>query len=280
MKKKDNEYNITMDTLQNDIDDLEAEKADLKQRLQALAKRNVLEDLGMRPTGFAGPSPGKSAEIAAMLKKPSSPGVSEVEVTDSPMLTQQIASLRTALRLKTQECSKLTSDHIIKEIKALAPIKLPSANNQSVENDDPKLKKMKAEFKKVKTSFDKLLIPQVIDISKRKPGHLPVGSASPMEQVKQQRREKMLISSRLEDISNRIQHHLADQSGSVFKGNFATFPSDKMKEHTSESCQLIGTLRLPNLKLEDKVESSDLYMNMQQINQLHGKLFGSMLECY
>ena len=62
-----------MDTLQNDIDDLEAEKADLKQRLQALAKRNVLEDLGMRPTGFAGPSPGKSAEIAAMLKKPSSP---------------------------------------------------------------------------------------------------------------------------------------------------------------------------------------------------------------
>ena len=41
----------------------------------------------------------------------------DVEVTDSPLLTQQIASLRTALRLKTQECSKLTSDHIIREIK-------------------------------------------------------------------------------------------------------------------------------------------------------------------
>jgi len=56
-----------LDSLQSDIDALEAEKAELKKRLVAQSKqRNVLTDLAFKsPAGAA--VPGARSEIASML---------------------------------------------------------------------------------------------------------------------------------------------------------------------------------------------------------------------
>ena len=42
------EFDETLDAMQNDIDQLEAEKSELKERIQAQQKRSVFQDLGMR----------------------------------------------------------------------------------------------------------------------------------------------------------------------------------------------------------------------------------------
>ena len=39
------------------------------------------------------------------------------KVSDSPLLTQQIDVLRTALRMKSSECSQLVGDKMIQELK-------------------------------------------------------------------------------------------------------------------------------------------------------------------
>ena len=68
------EYDETLDALQNDIDTLEAEKAELKQRLSAHAKRGTLSDLGLRAPTLGATSPTTSSGIASILANAAASG--------------------------------------------------------------------------------------------------------------------------------------------------------------------------------------------------------------
>jgi len=70
------EYDETLDALQNDIDALEAEKAELKQRLLSVqtSKRNVFSELGMKPSGLGTAMPGAASGIASVLSTAAAPG--------------------------------------------------------------------------------------------------------------------------------------------------------------------------------------------------------------
>ena len=84
-----------MDALQSDIDTLENEKADLKDRLKNLSKKNLLEGL-QRQSGMTGISGAVTGQGS-----PSSPGPGSFPVTvrDSPMLLQQVGDLEDDLGL-------------------------------------------------------------------------------------------------------------------------------------------------------------------------------------
>lgn len=75
------EFEETMDALQADIDALEVEKAELKERLRVLSKKQLLEGLvsSQRSPGSSGGAVGAAGGAFA--------------VKDSPMLLQQVGWL-------------------------------------------------------------------------------------------------------------------------------------------------------------------------------------------
>ena len=97
-----------MDTLQGDINALEADKARLNERIKDLSKSNLL--LQMQTHGSAGA--GGAAGGGGGVK-------------DSPMLLQQIEVLRSALCTVKAENTRLLGHKMKTQLASLPPLRVP-----------------------------------------------------------------------------------------------------------------------------------------------------------
>ncbi|CAK8697051.1 unnamed protein product [Clavelina lepadiformis] len=267
LKKKEKEYDETLDALQNDIDTLEAEKAELKQRLSAHAKRGTLSDLGLRAPTLGATSPTTSSGIASILANAAASG-SSITVSDSPMLTQQIQVLRSALRVKSTEYSHVMGQKMIEELQALTPLLCPKVNDKS----KTEIQSLKSELTKLETTVNRFAIPQVIDISKRKPGAYPVGSATPYEKLHNQRWRLRVAADQLQDLKIKTQQVAAKTQCRQVQGDFASFPTPQSVKSLSESkpC-VVGKLQLsmsPQSRMEAP-SNSDIFLDFDQFKELH-----------
>uniref|UniRef100_H2Y6D8 Uncharacterized protein n=1 Tax=Ciona savignyi TaxID=51511 RepID=H2Y6D8_CIOSA len=133
----------------------------------------------MKPVGLGAAAPGVTSGVASILASASAGAPASTPIHDSPMLTQQIRALQTALRAKSLECSKLRGAAMMKELKSLHPLKPASPPKPSNE-----IRKIQSELSKLEENLTNLVIVPVIDISRRKAGPYPVGSHSPLEALK------------------------------------------------------------------------------------------------
>ncbi|TGZ41043.1 hypothetical protein CRM22_011236 [Opisthorchis felineus] len=116
-KRQEHEHEQTVDALQADLEALEQEKAELKEKLKSLSKKALLEGLIKMPiaSGSPGsrqsPSPGssdvqKGAQPQAAPSTPSSRGLGK----DSAFMLSEIDALREALRGMMAENSRLRGE--------------------------------------------------------------------------------------------------------------------------------------------------------------------------
>lgn len=127
LKRKEKEFNETLEHLQSDMETLEKEKAELKEKLMQSSKKVLLE--GLTKTA-AGPAPFIFSPNAAA---PAAPVATETvtsasTVRDSPLLLNQIAHLREALRQSQSEKARLVGDDLRKKLESLPPLRLPKKN--------------------------------------------------------------------------------------------------------------------------------------------------------
>lgn len=109
-KKKEKEFEETLDHLQTDIDSLENEKGEMKEKLKLLSKKALIE-------GMSKSTPG--ASLASMQSLgPNIPAV----VKDSPMLLQEIDSLRKLFLNERNERIKLQNEKIKKQLESMEPL--------------------------------------------------------------------------------------------------------------------------------------------------------------
>ncbi|XP_018424016.1 PREDICTED: dynactin subunit 1 [Nanorana parkeri] len=128
LKKKEKEFEETMDALQADIDQLEAEKAELRQRLNNQSKRTI-EGLRGAPasgvasivSGIAGEEEQRGVSSSQSMLNGSGP----VQVKDSPLLLQQIDALRLSMKHLKQENNKLKAQRMKEELAGLPPLHVP-----------------------------------------------------------------------------------------------------------------------------------------------------------
>ncbi|PIO24862.1 hypothetical protein AB205_0146920, partial [Aquarana catesbeiana] len=112
-----------MDALQADIDQLEAEKAELRQRLNNQSKRTIEGLRGAPASGVASIVSGIAGGVVSnqsMLN-----GSGPVQIRDSPLLLQQIDALRLSMKHLKQENNKLKAQRMKEELSSLPLLHVP-----------------------------------------------------------------------------------------------------------------------------------------------------------
>uniref|UniRef100_A0A4W4GSR8 Dynactin subunit 1 n=1 Tax=Electrophorus electricus TaxID=8005 RepID=A0A4W4GSR8_ELEEL len=182
LKKKEKEFEETMDALQADIDQLEAEKAELKQRLTNQSRMTIEGLRGPPASGIASIVTG----VATGAMVSGMGGVSgAVQVVDSPLLRQQIDVQRLAIRHLKNENYRLKAEKMRAQLASLPPLSVPNMGGTMKEGslaDGPS----GALYRKTDLLLSNLLKMsagvRVVDITGKTPGVL-CASAQLLEQT-------------------------------------------------------------------------------------------------
>ena len=122
LHRKEKEFEETMDHLQADIDCLESEKGELKDRMKMMSKKALIE--GLTKSSLAS-SPGPS--LGPSLPSP---------VRDSPLLVQQLQEMRQAVEVLQVSNARLQASDLRDRISRLEPLRLPLATVAGGEKGD------------------------------------------------------------------------------------------------------------------------------------------------
>lgn len=153
-KKKEKEFEETLDHLQQDIDSLENEKGEMKEKLKHVSKKAIMEGMSKSTSG---------SQLASMQSLgPNLPAV----VKDSPMLLQEIESLRKLFNNERNERIKLQTDNMKKILDSMEP--LPTFKTAKDEVLDDLYKEGAALKQEI---WMTLATPKFPAVSMAKPGH-------------------------------------------------------------------------------------------------------------
>ncbi|XP_032042085.1 dynactin subunit 1 isoform X1 [Aythya fuligula] len=125
LKKKEKEFEETMDALQADIDQLESEKVELKQRLNNQSKRTIEGLRGAPASGVASIVSGIAGEEQQRgvgAGQAAGGGSGPVQVKDSPLLLQQIEALQLSIKHLKNENNRLKGAQMKMELASLKPL--------------------------------------------------------------------------------------------------------------------------------------------------------------
>jgi len=278
-KKKDKEYDETFDSMQNDIDQLECEKSDLKDRLQ-IAKRNVFTELGMKPLLASGgeKTPASSAADVITSQQRNHAGESH-----SSLLKLQLEALRVMLRRKCLENNKLLGEKMRDELRSLPSLDISHLYNKptSVDSTSSELKSIKVEGSKLQVDAIKFAMAKVVDVSKK------TKTGSPQQQVRNRRVEENKLKMKIDQILMKVNRVKQAAGKNSVASDYTTFPSQvvtqqqQRKQTTSDAKSLQHhdpELLVGRIHLSENISgitSNKLVMNVEQFNR-----FKSIVQCY
>ncbi|XP_071333946.1 dynactin subunit 1-like isoform X1 [Trachinotus anak] len=262
LKKKEKEFEETMDALQADIDQLEAEKAELKQRINNQSKMTI--------EGLRGPP---ASGIASIVQGSGGAGLppsmaGPVQVVDSPLLRQQVEAQRLGIKHLKNENNRLKAEKMRAQLASLPPLRPPKLPQVSKESSMPPeglntgiyrrtdqllatLLKLSAEFK-------------VVDIT----GKTAVSASA---QLLEQTARLQNLSDALDKLKGEVAEHVVSyQPGAKASSDFATFPVSsfvKAKEEKQGGTVLVGRVSIPCNRGQEQVHR--LVLSQQQLQQVH-----------
>ncbi|KAL2078997.1 hypothetical protein ACEWY4_024741 [Coilia grayii] len=264
LKKKEKEFEETMDALQADIDQLEAEKADLKQRL-GNQSRMTIEGLRAPPTsGIASIVTGTTTSgVAASMVA----GAGSLQVVDSPLLRQQIDAQRLAIKHLKNENNRLKAEKMRAQLASLPPLHVPKMAALPKEAAPPGAGPDSL-YRKTDTLLNSLLkmsaAVRVVDVTGKT-------SVSPSAQLLEQTAQLQSLSDALDKLKGEVAEHvISKQPGAQVPSDFATFPSSpfvKAKEESKSGTVLVGKVLIPCARGQER--SHSLVLSQQQLQQVH-----------
>ncbi|XP_023277520.1 dynactin subunit 1-like isoform X5 [Seriola lalandi dorsalis] len=261
LKKKEKEFEETMDALQADIDQLEAEKAELKQRINNQSKMTIEGLRGPPASGIASIVQGSGAGLPASM-------AGSVQVVDSPLLRQQVEAQRLGIKHLKNENNRLKAEKMRAQLASLPPLCPPKLPQVSKESSMPPeglntgiyrrtdqllatLLKLSAEFK-------------VVDIT----GKTAVSASA---QLLEQTARLQNLSDALDKLKGEVAEHVVSyQPGAKASSDFATFPVSsfvKAKEEKKGGTVLVGRVSIPCNRGQEQVHR--LILSQQQLQRVH-----------
>ncbi|XP_076437452.1 dynactin subunit 1-like isoform X2 [Babylonia areolata] len=278
-KKKEKEFEETYDTLQGEIDNLEQDKAELKERLRVLSKKTLLE-------GFTRQNP---AQPGAPVSPGGSVSGSNTSLVESPQLVQQMESLKEALLFVKRENVRLKGDKMKNQLSKLAPLRVPQkpvglrsptghvALPEVPENVAGKtdLSTLAGRTRKLLTEANKLsACPKVVDITKRKPGNVPLTDhSSPAQQLVTRTAELTRLEKQATELQVQVTTLLAaNRTGGQVRTDFSTFPTPQfakvLYEKSGQSVK-VGRIHVPC----DDGKGDTIPVNIQpdQLHTIHAR---------
>uniref|UniRef100_A0A8C7F2Q2 Dynactin subunit 1 n=1 Tax=Oncorhynchus kisutch TaxID=8019 RepID=A0A8C7F2Q2_ONCKI len=266
LKKKEKEFEETMDALQADIDQLEAEKAELKQRLSNQSKVTI-EGLRAPPaSGIASIVSGTAGAGVA----PGAGGLSgPMQVVDSPLLRQQVETQRLGIKHLKNENNRLKAEKMRAQLASLPPLHVPKLPLREASTSPPAEGPLQgALYRKTDQLLGTLLkmsaAVKVVDIT----GKTPVSASA---QLLDQTARLQSLSDALDKLKGEVSEHVVSQQpGAKVSSDFATFPISsfvKAKEEKQGGTVFIGRVAIPCAKGQEQVHR--LVLSQQHLQQVH-----------
>ncbi|KAK1791526.1 hypothetical protein P4O66_013524 [Electrophorus voltai] len=260
LKKKEKEFEETMDALQADIDQLEAEKTELRQRIHSQSKITIE---GLRGSPASG--------IASFVTGAISTGATGVcaaggmQVIDSPLLTQQIEAQRLSIKRLKNENNLLKAEKMRAQLASLPPLNVPKLGWR--EGCRPEVLSS-ALYRKTDQLLETLLQMsanvKVVDITGKSP-------VSPSAQLLEQTARLESLSDTLDRLKDEVAEHVVSQRpGAQALSDFATFPRStfvKAKEERKGDAVLVGRVMVPCPRGQEQVHR--LILSQSQLQRVH-----------
>ncbi|VDI33768.1 dynactin 1, partial [Mytilus galloprovincialis] len=271
-KKKEKQYEETLDSLQADIDALEQEKYELKERLKVLSKKSLLEGISRQ----------------ASATSPLSPmGGMPTAIHESPVLQQQIVTLKEALKFTKNENIRLQADQMKEKMAKLPPLRVPKRApwmNRHKEPDKPReipdgfpgaadLKNLVKQTVELQNEVNNLCShPRVVDITKRKPGLEPASqSVDPIKELIARTTLLTLLEKKMQELQANITTvQAANRPGGQVRADFSTFPTPqfaKMLHEKSGDSMLVAKICIPVKGCHG--ERVPIHVTSDQLQKIH-----------
>ncbi|KAI2657722.1 Dynactin subunit 1 [Labeo rohita] len=236
LKKKEKEFEETMDALQADIDQLEAEKAELKQRINNQSKMTMEGLRGSQGSGIA----------------------SIVTCGITPAQRLSIKHLK-------NENNRLKAEKMRAQLASLPPLNVPKLGWR--EGCRPEVLSS-ALYRKTDQLLDTLLQMsanvKVVDITGKSP-------VSPSAQLLEQTARLQSLSDTLDRLKDEVAEHVVThRPGAQVSSDFATFPCTsfvKAKEEKKGDAVLVGRVMMPCARGQEQVHR--LVLSNTQLQRVH-----------
>uniref|UniRef100_A0A7M4EFK0 Dynactin subunit 1 n=1 Tax=Crocodylus porosus TaxID=8502 RepID=A0A7M4EFK0_CROPO len=270
LKKKEKEFEETMDALQADIDQLEAEKLELKQRLNNQSKRTIEGLRGAPASGIAsivsGITGGECPPQGAPGYSPPHPGVK-----DSPLLLQQIDAMRLSIKYLKNENNLIKGTQMKTDLAGLPPLHVPKLSlpkdRQGDEMASGSLYRKTNQL--LETLYQMSANARVVDITRKKSA-----AGNPAAQLLEQTARLKSLSDTIDKLKDEVMKETVLQHpGASIPTDFATFPSSsflKAKEEAAADTVYIGKVSFPCAPGHGQVHR--LVLTPEQLHALHSRL--------
>ncbi|KAK2862760.1 hypothetical protein Q5P01_002293 [Channa striata] len=265
LKKKEKVFEETMDALQADIDQLEAEKAELKQRINNQSKMTI--------EGLRGPP---ASGIASIVQGSAGAGLppsmaGSVQVMDSPLLRQQVEAQRLGIKNLKNENNRLKADKMRAQLASLPPLCPPKLPRVSKDSSMPPEGLNTGIYRRTDQLLATLLKlsaeVKVVDIT----GKTAVSASA---QLLEQTARLKNLSDALDKLKGEVAEHvILNQPGANASSDFATFPVSsfvKAKEEKQRGTVLVGRVSIPCTRGQEQVHH--LVLSHQQVQRVHSLL--------
>ncbi|XP_063326256.1 dynactin subunit 1-like isoform X1 [Pelmatolapia mariae] len=264
LKKKEKEFEETMDALQADIDQLEAEKAELKQRISNQSKMTIEGLRGPPASGIASIVQGSAGGLPPSMGGP-------MQVVDSPLLRQQIEAQRLGIKHLKNENNRLKAEKMRAQLASLPPLRPPKLPQVSKESSMPPEGLNTGIYRRTDQLLATLLKlsaeVKVVDIT----GKTAVSASA---QLLEQTARLQNLSDALDKLKGEVAEHVVSyQPGAKASSDFATFPVTsftKAKEEKQGDTVFIGRVAIPCTRGQEQVHH--LVLSKPQLQQVHSLL--------
>ncbi|XP_055074245.2 dynactin subunit 1a isoform X3 [Misgurnus anguillicaudatus] len=263
LKKKEKEFEETMDALQADIDQLESEKAELKQRINNQSRATE----GLRGPQASGIASIVTATGAGAGGTSGALSAGSVQVVDSPLLKQQIDVQRLAIKHLKSENYRLKAEKMREQLASLPPLKVArmTGMKEGVVPDGLS----GSLYRKTDLLLNNLLKMsagvKVVDITGKTP-------ASASAQLLEQAARLNSLNETLDKVRAEVsQHVVSQQPGARVPSDFASFPAASFlkakDEQRSGGSVLVGRVAIPCSRGNEQRHC--LVLSQQQLQHVH-----------
>ncbi|XP_075890184.1 dynactin subunit 1-like isoform X3 [Nelusetta ayraudi] len=262
LKKKEKEFEETMDALQADIDQLESEKAELKQRINSQSKMTIegLVSRGPPASGVAAMVQGSPGDLAGSL-----------QVVDSPLLRQQVEAQRLGIKHLKNENNRLKAEKMRAQLAALPPLCPPKLPQVAKDSSMPPEGLNTGIYRRTDQLLATLLKlsseVKVVDVT----GKTAVSASA---QLIEQTSRLQNLSDALDKLKGEVAEHVVSyQPGAKATSDFATFPVSsfvKAKEEKQGGTLFVGRVAIPCVPGQEQVHR--LVLSQQQLQKVHSLL--------
>lgn len=260
LKKKEKEFEETMDALQADIDQLEAEKAELKQRMNSQSKMTIENLRGPPSSGIASIVQGSTGGLP--------PLVGPVQVVDSPLLRQQVEAQRLGIKQLKNENNRFKAEKMRAQLASLPPLcppKLPQLSKESSVSPDGLNTSIYRRTDQLLATLLKLSAEvKVVDVT----GKTAISASA---QLLEQTARLQNLSDALVKLKGEVAEHVVSFHPSAkASSDFATFPVSsfiKAKEEKQGGTVFVGRVAIPCVRGQEQVHR--LVLSQQQLQKVH-----------